>query len=63
MKVDKPIRSKYICWHCGRKIWGDKAVQKEINGFPRTFHKICKQDMESPNPVIKSVEDQVLDNE
>lgn len=50
-----------ICWHCGRKLWSNKGVQKEIEGFPRTLHKQCKEDIESDYPVIKSVEDRHMD--
>lgn len=35
----KPIVK--FCWDCGKKLWGNHHVIKNIDGYPRTLHKQC----------------------
>lgn len=43
--VDLRVRPRF-CWHCGRKLYGNKFAQMRIDGGIRTLHKLCKEQIE-----------------
>jgi len=43
--TDREPRAKF-CWECGRKLWGNRHVLKEIDGQIRTLHKACAEKLE-----------------
>jgi hypothetical protein len=45
MSAEKP-RVKF-CWWCGRRLWGRTFVEHEIQGYPRTLHRACAEDLAS----------------
>ncbi len=50
MSAEKP-RVKF-CWWCGRRLWGRTFTVRNIEGYPRTLHKQCAEDVASGDRTV-----------
>lgn len=44
MKDKLPVK---FCWHCGRKLYGNTFILRKVDGFDRTIHKQCDEDLDN----------------
>jgi len=53
--TDRP-RVKF-CWHCGRKLWGDKFTLVYIyeDQHPRVCHIECGEGLAKGDPIIEAL--------
>jgi len=39
-----------FCWQCGKVLDRNVYVEREVDGAMRILHKVCSEDIDSPDP-------------